>query len=342
MPDQAELVTYDPMWLNLLVCPPLLVASILATAALWMDGPKARWAAGALTASFGAGMIALLFVWPAAGWGGAAVLICCSIVLLWWLSLAPSIHREWEAPLSRTPVVERNGDSVKIHNVRNFRYRSVEDFDEEWESRDYDLSKVRGMDLFISYWGPKFMAHTIASWEFEDGQFLAISIEVRKVRGESFSALKGFFRTFEIHYVVSDERDLIGLRAKHRREDVYLYRLTIQPATALAILDEYLKEMEELVCHPRWYNALTRNCTTATRRHIKHVSPDSPWDYRILMNGRLDELLYERGHVSQDLAFDDLRSRSAISEVVRATEEDESFSKTIRAALPAPRTSATL
>ncbi len=322
------------MWLAFLMLPPLLLFVAWATAALWIDGPASRKVATPVVASFFVATIALL-AWGGPGsWGGASVLLLCLCVLVWWLSLTPRSDREWEASLSRTATAEVDGDRVTFRNLRNFEYRSPDDFTEHWEDRSYDLSELRGMDLFVSYWGPRWIAHTIASWEFEGGRHLAISIEVRKVQGEDYSAIEGFFRRFELHYVVADERDLIGLRTHHRREDVYLYRLTIQRDTALAILRDYLDEMEYLATKARWYNAVTRNCTTAIRNHVKRASPDDPWDYRILMNGRLDELGYERGNIDTSLPFETLRAQSAISARAREAPIGPDFSQRIREGLP--------
>src|SRR6202035_2568939 len=112
-------------------------------------------------------------------------------------------------------------------------------------------------DMFLSYWGPTLIAHTIASWEFDDGRHLAISIETRKERGETYSALRGFFRQYELVYVVADEHDLIGLRTDYRGEQVYLYRLRVSAVPARALLVDYLQEINRLAEHPQWYNALT-------------------------------------------------------------------------------------
>jgi hypothetical protein len=322
------------MWVALLLLPPLLLFAIWATAALWIDGPASRKVAAPVTVAFVVATVGLL-AWGGPGsWGGASALLLCACVLVWWLSLSPKSDREWESALSRLATAKIEGDRVTFRNVRDFEYRSTDDFTEHWEDRVYRLSDLRGMDLFLSYWGPRFIAHTIASWEFEGGRHLAISIEVRKVQGQIYSAIEGFFRRFEVHYVVADERDLIGLRTNHRREDVYLYRLTIQRETALGILRDYIHEMQNLSTRARWYNAVTRNCTTAIRNHVKRVSPDDPWDWRILLNGRIDELGYERGNIDTSLPFEELRARSAISARAQAARVGSDYSRRIREGLP--------
>jgi len=172
------------------------------------------------------------------------------------------------------------------------------------------------------------------SWVFEDGPPLAISIETRKEVGESYSAVRGFFRQFELYYVVSDERDVIRLRTNFRGEQVFLYHLIAEPEVERKVLLAYLDEINRLARKPRWYNALRYNCTTAIRHHIQSVTPGRPFDWRILVNGRLDELGYERGTIDQSLPFDELRRRSDITERAKRIEDDADFSRKIREGLP--------
>jgi len=203
--------------------------------------------------------------------GLVAALLPVVAVALWWVSILPSNTRDWSPDVSRTARAAFHGSSVTIQNMRNFRYRSESDYDQRWETRTYNLDRIHGVDLFLSFWGPTQIAHTIVSWEFDDGQHLAISIETRKERGESYSALRGFFRQYELYYVVADERDLVGLRTNYRGEQVYLYRIRVPSSQARALLVDYLDEVNQLAEHPRWYNALTQNCTTTIRGHAQNA-----------------------------------------------------------------------
>jgi len=141
-----------------------------------------------------------------------AFLVLWLVVLAWWLRIPPRADRDWQPDVARVATADIDGDVVTIHNVRDFDYRSDTDFTERWEDRTYDLSRLGGVDLFMSFWGPTLLAHTIVSWEFDDGRHLAVSIETRKERGEVYSALRGFFRQYELYYVVADERDVVRLR----------------------------------------------------------------------------------------------------------------------------------
>jgi hypothetical protein len=306
-----------------------------AAAALWIDGPASRPAAALLAGGFVAAAVAA-FAWLRPLMLAAlAHALLFGAVLLWWLSLEPSNDREWLADVARPATVTIDGDRVTVRNVRNFSYRTPEDYDEHWEERTYDLSELKGADIFLSYWGSPWIAHTIVSWDFGGGEHLAISIETRKETGEEYSALLGFFRQFEVYYVVADERDLVGLRTNHRGEDVYLYRFTAPPERVRAILVDYLEEINRLAEQPEWYNAGTHNCTTTIRRHAQHVAAGRPWDWRILVNGAIDQLGYERGTiVTGGLPFEELRARSAISARALAAGPGDDFPERIRAGLP--------
>ena len=67
---------------------------------------------------------------------------------IWWLGIAPSNDREWLVDVAKLPAVTFDGDLVTLANVRNFHYRGENDFDKIWDTRTYDLSEVRGVDLY--------------------------------------------------------------------------------------------------------------------------------------------------------------------------------------------------
>lgn len=311
-----------------------------AAAALHFDGPRPAalpWLADALAAALvlaAAAVLVRVRPLPAAL---AAAGVLFGVALLWWLSLAPSNVRLWQPDVARLPTAELHGERLTVHNVRNFDYRSETDFTERWETRTYDLATLRGVDLFMSYWGSPAIAHTILSWEFADGEHLAVSIETRKEVGEQYSAIAGFFRQYELYYVVADERDLVRLRTNYRGETVQLYRLRTPPAQARRVLLDYVAAMNALAATPRWYNAATQNCTTTIRMHTRQVGNAAPWDWRILVNGYADEMLYERGVLDTTRPFAALRAQGRIDDRARAADQDPAFSHRIRDGLPRPQ-----
>jgi hypothetical protein len=310
---------------------------VWSVAAVWIDGPKNRELAGMLCVVVGAGSLLLLLVVQPWWWSLATALVPFVVVLAWWLSIAPSNDRDWQADVARLPSATIAGDRVTIRNVRNFAYPSAGAVVERWETRSYDLGRIDGFDMFLSYWGPKIIAHTISSWQFSDGQHLAISIETRKKNGQDYSPVLGFFRQFELYYVVADERDVIGLRTNHRGEDTYLYHLRTPVSHARALLLDYFAVINELAAHPRFYDALTQNCTTTIRMHQRQTLKTlPPFDWRMIVNGYGDQMLYERGMIDTSLPFDELKRRSRIVERAHAAEGAADFGTRIREGLPVP------
>jgi len=264
----------------------------------------------------------------------AIVLGASAVVAGWWLTLKPSNDRAWQPDVSQTAWAEINGDKVTIHNVRNCDYRTDTDFTPHWETRTVRLLQITGMDLAINYWGSPWIAHPIVSFQFSDGLPLCFSIETRKTIGQKYSALDGLYRQYTLIYVVADERDVIRLRTNYRREDVYLYRTLASPAQARERFLEYIKAMNMLHEHPRWYNEVTANCTTSIRTQ-RSVSERAPWDWRMLINGKADELLYERHAIATGgLPFSELKERSLIDARARVADNDPNFSRLIREGLP--------
>jgi hypothetical protein len=305
-----------------------------AVLALWLDGPDSKMLAGTLAVALLLVSILLVALVRPLLRGLVAALLPIVAVAVWWGSIAPSNTRDWTPEVAHTACITFEGSRVTIHNVRNFKYRSESDYERRWETRSYNLDRIRAVDLFLSFWGPTYIAHTIVSWEFDDGQPLAISIETRKEKGESYSALRGFFHQYELYYVVADERDLIGLRTNYRGEQVYLYRMQVPPSQARALLVDYLNEINRLADHPRWYNALTQNCTTTIREHALKAGGEGRLDWRLLATGHVDQLLYERRLIRTDLPLASLRAHSNITEKAKAADESPDFSARIRQGLP--------
>jgi uncharacterized protein DUF4105 len=267
-------------------------------------------------------------------WVVVGIAVAFVALLMAWLAIPPSHARDWQPDVAALPYAEVRGEHLIVHNVRNVDYRTETDYTVRLEDRDLDLTKLRSLDLFLIYWGSPLIAHTILSWGFADGQYLAISIETRKEKGESYSALRGFFRQYELFYVVADERDVIRLRTNYRGEDIYLYRMDVSPANAQRLLLSYFRAINRLRFQPEWYNALTENCTTAIHRIAGPGQHRSWWSWKLFLNGRLDELAYDNGAIDHSLPFAELKAKSYINPRAKAADADPKFSARIREGLP--------
>lgn len=221
-----------------------------------------------------------------------------------------------------------------MHNIRNFSYRSEFDYTPSWYDKRFDLRKLEGVDLVAVYWMGPAIAHVFLSFAFAGGDHLAISIEARKEKSESYSTLRGFFRQYELYYAVGDERDIIGLRTNHRfdpPEEVYLYRLQAPLENGRRLFLEYMRELNRLRREPEFYNALTANCTTSIWLHSR-INPDHlPLSWKILASGYVPEYLYEHGRVDTGQPFEVLQRRAHINARARAADGAADFSSRIRA-----------
>jgi hypothetical protein len=266
-----------------------------------------------------------------------AILSAFALVLIWWFTLKPKNDGDWQPDVAQTAWAEINGDEFTFHNVRNCDYRTETDYMSHWETRTVRLSQITGIDLAIDYWGSPWIAHPIISFQFADTPPLCFSIETRKTVGQTYSAIGGLYRQYALIYVVADERDVIRLRTNYRKEDIYLYHTTVPPDRARERFLEYVDSINRLHRHPRWYNALTANCTTSIRS--QHPSKERiPWDWRILLNGKSDEFLYEEGaFVTGGLPFSELKARSLINDRAMRADASPDFSELIRVGLPEPR-----
>jgi hypothetical protein len=258
-----------------------------------------------------------------------------AVVLVWFLLIPPSNSRNWQPDVAVLPWAEIQGNKVTIHNIRNNDYRTETDYTVRHYDKTFDLAKLKSVDLSLVYWGSPYIAHTMFSFSFEGEGTVCISIETRKEVGEAYSTVKGFFRQYELTYVVADERDLIGLRTNYRvGEDVYLYRLNAPADIARKVFLDYLREVNSLKERPEWYNALTGNCTTSIRGHTAPYNPDARLDWRLIVNGYIDEMLYERKTVDTSMPFPELKKRSLINEKAKGMDKSPDFSQLIRVGLP--------
>src|SRR5881392_3448652 len=268
-PVVAEIGRRDLMrvirWVGeLLVLIAVIIAAAWAFGAVWFDGPFGagnRIAAALLATTF---VVVLLFVRPFWRKLGIFVVLFAG-VLIWWLTLSPTNDSDWQPDVAQKAWADIQGDEVTLHNVRSCDYRTDTDYTPHWETRTVRLSQITGIDLAIDYWGSPWIAHPIVSFQFADAPPLCFSIETRKKLGQTYSTIGGLYRQFELIYIVADERDVIRLRTNYRKEDIYLYRTTISPAHARERFLEYIHSLNALRNKPRWYNAITTNCTTSIR-----------------------------------------------------------------------------
>jgi hypothetical protein len=264
-----------------------------------------------------------------------------ALMLFWWTSIRPEANAAWAPDVARQVTGIIAGNSLTLTDVREFEWRSNSDFTERWTTRNFDVSKVKTVDLFMSYWaGPK-IAHVIFSFGFEGGEHLAWSIEVRHKASGGFSPLADLFKNDPLVIVAADERDVVGVRSNVRGEDVQIYRLRASPEQARKLLLEYVAEANALAQAPQFYNSITTNCTTTVAKLMRVAGDKVPFDWRLIVNGYLPDYAYDREAIDTSMPLARLREIAKIDERARADGLSPDFSEAIRLGVPSPASVAT-
>lgn len=300
-----------------------------------------------LAAAFAlASLIALVgFALPRWRWRAFTVYLALfAVLLLSWSAMEPSNDRDWQPEVAVLSYATIAGDRVTVHNIRNFDYRTETDFTPAYYDKTFDLRELEGVDMVTSYWMGPNIAHVFLSFAFAGGNHLAISIEARKIKGDGFSTYKGFFRQYELYYVVADERDVIRLRTSYRRdppEDVYLYRAHGPIENGRRLFLEYVDRINALKTRPEFYNSLTTNCTTNIWTNSRVNPAHLPFNWKVLVSGHVPEYLYEHGRLETGgLPFPEIQRRAHINARAQAADKEADFSRRIRAELPETKTPA--
>jgi len=266
---------------------------------------------------------------------GHAGLFCLALAA--WACQRPSNDRPWQAETAVAAYATVAGDLVTVHRVRNFDYRTETDFTPAYYDRTYDLRALDSVDLVASYWMGPDIAHIFLTFGFAGGEHLAFSIEARKPRGEAYSSFKGLFRQYELFYLAADERDVLRVRTTYRKdppEQVHLYPLRGPAVDARRLFLEYVRELNDLREHPRFYNTLTTNCTSSIWMNTRINPGHLPFSWKILLSGHVPEYLAERGKLRGGLVFPELQRRSLINALAQAADRDAGFSRRIRQGFP--------
>jgi hypothetical protein len=245
--------------------------------------------------------------------------------------IRPSNDRKWAIDQAVLPLAEIAPPFVTIRNIRNFTYETTDRYTPGYYDKTFDLRKLDSAWFFVEPFGRGGAAHTFVSFGFEDRDFVAISVEIRKEKGESFSALKGLLRQYEIMYVIGDERDLVKLRTNFRKDPVHLYRIHSTPERLRKVFLSMLRRANDLREHPEFYNTATNTCTTNLVRHVNEITPRRiPFSPAVLLPANSDRLAYDLGLIDRSLPFAETRERARINASAEKFADDPEFSRRIR------------
>ena len=313
----------------------LLLALVVAWASLALYFSPLPWAGLRIALALALAAFGIWALWiarrPRLRWVFAGLYL---VVLVGWSFIKPSHDREWRQDVAVMPRATIEGDRVRITGVRNFDYRSRDDFTVRYEEREVSLSHLTGLDFFISYWMPGPVGHTFLSFIFDNAPPLNISIETRPEVHEGFDPLASLFKKYELIYVVGEERDIVGVRTNFRDEDVYFYRLRVPAENARQLLQVYLERINQLADQPEFYHLLSNSCTINIVRYANLVGRSGDFDFRHYLNGWVDRYFYDVRLLDATFPFPELRRRSRVNDAVPSSEATEEFSQQIRESVP--------
>ena len=248
------------------------------------------------------------------------------------LAPVPRHDRPWQPNLARLPKAEVDGDIVTIRNVRNTLYLSADEYVPRYRTDRYDLRQLASVDLLICpFDAAPALAHTMLSFGFDDGRYLALSIEARLEKGESYSASIGALDQFELIYILADERDPILLRTKYRGDRVYLYPLKLSREECRRVFLSVLEEVNRLAEVPQFYHTLNNNCTTGIVAHLTAARPTpAALDPRLVLTGWIDRVLYDYGWIDYGVSYEAARRAADITDRANRYADHPDFSRKIR------------
>ena len=265
------------------------------------------------------------------------VLIILILVLLIcvYIKQEPHTSGDWQQQLAIASTAEFNGDQVLIKNVRNFRYYPTEhDMHPNYYDKTYDLDQVKRVWYTTEPFNENnSAAHTYVSFEFNNGDFLGISIEARKTKDQTFSIWAGMVHSYPLIYIAADERDLAILRANIRKDKVYVYPVKLEkPENARLLLVDMLNKMNKLSVEPEWYNSLFSNCTSSIAKHINNITPGriSRFSWQLWLTASADELALNRGLLDTELSIEKAREKFFINDISQKIGDVPNYSKEIR------------
>lgn len=261
-----------------------------------------------------------------------AFFAAAALVVLAWQAIRPSLDRDWSPDMALLAHARFEGDLVHIKNIRNCTYVSTDEYTIEHYDRTFDLSDLETVHYMVEpFWGFRGSAHTLLTFGFGSGSHVAISVEVRREKGEHFHPLPGLYKQYELVYIIGDERDVIRLRTNFRQDKVYLYPIETSPEKLRELFVDMLRRANELRERPEFYNTLTSTCTTNIVDHINRIAPKRiTFSYKLLLPAYSDELAYDLGLISNDLPFPETQERYRIDERAREIGDDPNFSMKIR------------
>ncbi len=247
-------------------------------------------------------------------------------------AVEPSNDRDWSPDMARLPHAEIDGRRVTVYNIRNCDYHTPDDYEVRYYDRTFDLDRLESVDfIVVPFLASPGLAHVMMSFGFEGDEYVGLSVEIRREKGEKYVPLFGVLRQFELMYVIGDERDLIRQCTDVYLNGVYVYRSNLTREEGRALFVDVMRRANQLANRPEFYHTFANNCTTNIVRHINRLGTRKlPYNHQVIFPGKFDELLYDRGLISGDVSFAQARLRARVNLSAYLHSDSAEYSSKIR------------
>ena len=295
--------------------------ALLAVMALWCFGAffhafdvpeSAAWAAAVVLTAF----LAASPFYRQALWGAVALEL---FTIAAYQTIRPEQRFSgtvWQKPWKRTLGVRKiAGGGYELRNVRDFFYRTENDYVVRYRSVTVFPEEISSIDIVFSHWdNMEEIAHSMLGLNFADGTTVVISLETRLPEGRKQNGIDGFYRRYGLAMIAGTPEDLYGLRADHRGETLYVYRVNLDHGSLCGMTISFLEQAAALERNPVFYNSLFRNCTTGLLPMLQRTDQEVSCSLRVMLNGLAAKMLYDEELLSsrKNESFGSLRARSLV------------------------------
>ncbi len=254
----------------------------------------------------------------------------------------PQNDRAWDTEFERTTTADFDEDRVILNNVRDFTYAdsslTVTTWVDEIQLDPKNIVRAWFVLEPFAEWGA--VGHTFLTFEFMDGTAYSFSVEARRERGETYSALRGLFREYELAYTWGTERDFITRRLLYLNHPVRMYPLSISAEQTQKLFSGLIEKTNSLAVNPRFYNTLSANCTNILAEIANDITPETiPYDISWNLPGFSDRFLFRIGMISIEESIEATRLKYDLTDNRRdvldiANLPHAEFGKQLRQLLP--------
>jgi len=209
-------------------------------------------------------------------------------------------------------LVTKKGQIITFENYRDFD-RIKKKFKRKLFTFELD-DIVEWYFLIAPFWPFKLLAHTMIEFTLKDGRNIVVSVEARRKPREKFWPLLWFFRRYWLIYLRGSHDDIVWLRTKKRKTDVYKYPLSFSKKELKNLLKYFIKRTQSLAKNPEYYNTSHKNCMTELRRWFKKLTYKARflhmWTY---FYGRLWRDLHKHGFIKTDQEYKKAKHNALLS-----------------------------